>query len=84
VKLQRIADQVLQQLAHLQRVGLKRGEFSDLHLPAALLDTRFQIAHHLARHIGKIDQSKRLRYWVFMRCRLNIAANSSSKRYWLF
>jgi len=61
VKLQRIRDQILKQLSHLQRIRIDRWHFSDFHVPAALLQAHFEIASHFCHDLAKIACLKRLR-----------------------
>ena len=58
VELQRVADQVLQQLPHLQRIGLDGGQVADLDPAAGLLDLHFQVGDHLAGDLGQIDDDE--------------------------
>ena len=55
VELQPVGDQVLQQLPHLQRIGLDGGQMADLDPPAGLLDLHLQIGDDLAGDLGQID-----------------------------
>ena len=49
VELERVGDQVLQQLADLGRVGLDRGQRADLDAAAAGLDRHLQVGDDLGR-----------------------------------
>ena len=56
MELQGVADQVLQQLPHLQRIGLDRGQLAHLDPPAGLLDLHLQVGNHFAGHLRQIDR----------------------------
>ena len=60
VELQRVADEILNQLPHLERVGVDRRQRADFDAGTGLLDAHFQIRENLVRHLGKIDRGERL------------------------
>ena len=61
VELQAIADQVLQQLPHLQRIGVNARQLRDVHAALGLPDALVQIGDDLACQPAQIDGLKGLR-----------------------
>ncbi len=55
VKFQAVGNQILQQLPHLQRVGLDRRKMIDLDAAAHPFDLGLEIACHLASDLLKVD-----------------------------
>ena len=52
----RIADEVLQQLPHLQGIGLNRRQLSQLHPTPALRNLHLQVRDHIAGDFRQIDR----------------------------
>ena len=48
VKFERVSNEVLQELTHLERIGLNGGQTADLDASTGLIDFDFEIGHHLA------------------------------------
>jgi hypothetical protein len=46
VELERVADEVLQEAAHLRGIGFEARERADLHAPAGVLDARLEVGAH--------------------------------------
>ena len=49
VELQRVAGEVLQQLAHLQRIGVDGRQLADVDRPADVVQPYFEVVRHLVR-----------------------------------
>src|SRR3954469_2622249 len=60
-KLERVADQVLQELSHLQRVGLDGRQHPDLDPATHVRDARLEVADDLPRGLLQVDRDLRLR-----------------------
>jgi len=59
-ELERVAHQVLQQLAHLQRFRVNDRERSQyFNAPLDLFDSSLQIVHDIGGHFGQIDRRER-------------------------
>ena len=54
-KLQRVADEVLQKLAYLRRIGLDTWQQADVHVGSSLFNLHFQISKHLTGDGGEFD-----------------------------
>lgn len=61
VELQRIRNQVLNQLPHLKTVGFDCRQLSDVHTSHRLLNPRLEIGHYLVCHFAQIGFGKGLR-----------------------
>ena len=59
-ELERVAQQVLKELAHLQRVGLDRRHQSHRHRRPALLDAHLEVDQHLGDHVAQVDRGERM------------------------
>src|SRR5205823_13460008 len=60
MELQRVAGEVLQELAHLQRIGVDRRELADGDLAAGLVRAELEIVRDLARDHAEVDGDERL------------------------
>src|SRR6476620_9162272 len=60
VKLESVADQILQKLPHLERVGLDGRKFGYIDTPARLLKPYFQIVDDIVRYVAEIGLDERL------------------------
>ncbi len=58
MEFQSVGDQVLQQLPHLQGIGLNRGQMAHFDPSAGLLDLHFQVGEDLAGDLGQIDRDE--------------------------
>src|ERR1051326_1926408 len=55
VELQRVADEVLQELAHLQRIGGDRWQRADLDLAAGVVRAELEVVRDLAGDLPEVD-----------------------------
>src|SRR4030095_12506857 len=61
VKLERVRDQVLEELPHLQRVCVDRWELTDLYFSTALLEAHLKIVDHFGDDHSEVARLERLR-----------------------
>ncbi len=90
-ELERVAQEVLQQLAHLRRVGVDHRQRADLDPAAGVGDGRLEIGDDLARDRGEARRRERLRRSSLIceyasrsliSVRMRAAASSMRSRYW--
>ncbi len=56
MELEGVADEVLQELAHLRPVGLDGGQIPHLHGAAGLLQAGLQVGEDLGHHLGEVHR----------------------------
>ena len=61
VKLQRITEQILEELPHLHGIGFEMRKLADLQLASDILQPTFEITGHFFGDFVQVDGTKRLR-----------------------
>ena len=56
VELEGVADEILKQLTHLQRIGVNGRQLAQFHLSASLLHPHFQVGQNLARDLLEVHR----------------------------
>jgi hypothetical protein len=62
VKFQPVANQILQELPHVQRFSVDDREFANLHFAADLFDSGFKVGQDFVGDFRQVDLSERLRF----------------------